>query len=132
MNKVSLSSLSNLNEIDNATRHLTLTPMSKTVILGKFNHKPWNKKYDLDKFRKEQESLFEKYYHQKLLLAKRLNGSSPNDDIMSNEARLDMEQQNNLLNLRMRIGELKPSIDRLYDPYSKLVEVNRFKSSVDD
>jgi len=32
----------------------------------------------------------------------------------------------------MRIGELKPSIDRLYDPYSKLVEVNRFKSSVDD
>jgi len=53
MNKVSLSSLSNLNEIDNATRHLTLTPMSKTVILGKFNHKPWNKKYDLDKFRKE-------------------------------------------------------------------------------
>lgn len=53
MNKVSLSSLSNLNEIDNATRHLTMQPMSKTVILGKFNHKPWNKKYDMDKFRKE-------------------------------------------------------------------------------
>lgn len=64
MNKVSYSSLSNLNEVEQITKGITmeqLTPMTKSLIKGNFKHTPYDKKYDLDKFRKEYENLNDFY-----------------------------------------------------------------------
>lgn len=56
MNPVSYSSLSNKNEVEQVKQNVnmdTMTPMSKSLKLGNFKHTPQDKKYDMDKFRKE-------------------------------------------------------------------------------
>jgi len=57
---------------------------------------------------------------------------SDNEDVHSEEDHLDMAYNNALLNLRMHIDKLEPSINRLYDPQGYLMEVDKFKSNIDE